>query len=212
MKVHVWYDASSEIIAVGHSIRPESDTTAAADQFVLETEIDEALSRFPDRGEEVHSLEFEVHAGPVPIHDRFTIRFGQFDEYPEDHFCRLRWRFHGDRHHVVVRRALARYGGREIEAGVGSCAHNIDHRLGLTEIETPIEEGTQCKLPRPRRPTTLAKAELNDALQSERTAMAVNLKYVLPCIRAGRTHQTTQRLIDNRARDWVDDLSMSQLV
>jgi hypothetical protein len=55
-----------------------------------------------DRGDEVHSLEFEVHAGPVPIHDRFTIRFGQFDEYPEDHFCRLRLRFHGDRHHVVV--------------------------------------------------------------------------------------------------------------
>jgi hypothetical protein len=55
-----------------------------------------------DRGEEVHSPEFEVHAGPVPIHDRFTIRFGEFDEYPGDHFCRLRLRCHGDRHHVVV--------------------------------------------------------------------------------------------------------------
>jgi hypothetical protein len=55
-----------------------------------------------DRGEDVHGPEFEVHAGPLPIHDRFTIHFGKFDEYPGDHFCRLRLRCHGDRHHVVV--------------------------------------------------------------------------------------------------------------
>ena len=53
-------------------------------------------------GEAVHSREFEVHAGPVAVHDRFTIEFGEFEVYPEDHFCRLHLTYRGDRHHMVL--------------------------------------------------------------------------------------------------------------
>jgi hypothetical protein len=52
--------------------------------------------------ESIHSREIEAHAGPVPIHDRFTIELGEFEAYPNDHFCRLRLKCHGDRHHLVL--------------------------------------------------------------------------------------------------------------
>jgi hypothetical protein len=55
-----------------------------------------------DAAEAVRSREIEVHAGPVAIHDRFTIEFGDFEAYPEDHFCRLRLKCHGERHHLVL--------------------------------------------------------------------------------------------------------------
>ena len=45
-KIHVWYDASGKIIAVGHPTSDQKATPLAAEhQFVLETEIDETLSR-----------------------------------------------------------------------------------------------------------------------------------------------------------------------
>lgn len=55
-----------------------------------------------DAAEAVQSREIEVHAGPVAIHDRFTIEFGEFEAYPKNHFCRLRLKCHGDRHHMVL--------------------------------------------------------------------------------------------------------------
>jgi hypothetical protein len=61
---------------------------------------------FPDpadhAAETVQSREIAVHVGPVAIHDRFTIDFGDFEAYPRDHFCRLRLKCHGDRHHMVM--------------------------------------------------------------------------------------------------------------
>ena len=51
---------------------------------------------------ELHSREVEVHAGPLAIHDRFTIDLTGYDCFPEHHYCRLQLRFHGDRHHVLV--------------------------------------------------------------------------------------------------------------
>jgi hypothetical protein len=64
----------------------------------------EELFRQPveDPDGQVHSREIEVHAGPVPIHDRFTIEFGEFETFPQDHFCRRRLTCHGDRHHMVL--------------------------------------------------------------------------------------------------------------
>jgi hypothetical protein len=44
----------------------------------------------------------EVHVGPVAIHDRFTIEFGEFAAHPDGHFSRLRLRCHGDRHHMLL--------------------------------------------------------------------------------------------------------------
>jgi hypothetical protein len=55
-----------------------------------------------DAAEAVQSREIEVHAGPVAIHDRFTIEFGEFEAYPKDHFCRLRLKCHGHRHHMLL--------------------------------------------------------------------------------------------------------------
>jgi hypothetical protein len=51
---------------------------------------------------DLHSREIEIHAGPVAIHDRFTIDLASFDCFPEHHYCRIQLRFHGDRHHVLV--------------------------------------------------------------------------------------------------------------
>ena len=51
---------------------------------------------------ELHSREVEVHAGPLAIHDRFTIDLAGYDCFPEHHYCRLQLRLHGDRHHVLV--------------------------------------------------------------------------------------------------------------
>jgi len=50
----------------------------------------------------VKSREIEVHAGPVLIHDQFTVELGEFESFPQDHFCRLRLKVHGDRHHMVL--------------------------------------------------------------------------------------------------------------
>jgi hypothetical protein len=73
----------------------------------VQTIIRDAPERlFPDSadhaGEAVQSREIEVHAGPVAIHDRFTIEFGDFEAYPKSHFCRLRLKCHGDRHHMLL--------------------------------------------------------------------------------------------------------------
>jgi hypothetical protein len=46
--------------------------------------------------------EIELHAGPVAIHDRFTIEFGEFETHPDGHFSRLHLKFHGDRHHLLL--------------------------------------------------------------------------------------------------------------
>jgi hypothetical protein len=64
----------------------------------------ERLFRDPadNLGEVVHSRELEIHAGPVPVHDRFTIEIGQLEVYPDDHFCRLHLTCRGDRHHLVL--------------------------------------------------------------------------------------------------------------
>jgi hypothetical protein len=50
----------------------------------------------------VKSREIEVHAGPVVIHDQFSVELGEFESFPQDHFCRLRLKVHGDRHHMVL--------------------------------------------------------------------------------------------------------------
>ncbi len=75
-----------------------------ADALAIMRDAPERL--FPDSAHHaaaaVQSREFEVHAGPVPIRDRFTIEFGEFEAYPKDHFCRLRLKCHGDRHHLVL--------------------------------------------------------------------------------------------------------------
>jgi hypothetical protein len=55
-----------------------------------------------DWSETVKSRKIEVHAGPVVIHDQFSVELGEFESFPQDHCCRLRLKVHGDRHHMVL--------------------------------------------------------------------------------------------------------------
>jgi hypothetical protein len=77
---------------------------AFADAQALMRDSPERL--FPDpaayAAEAMQSGEIQVHAGPVRIHDRYTIELGEFEAYPKHHFCRLRLECHGDRHHLVL--------------------------------------------------------------------------------------------------------------
>jgi hypothetical protein len=80
-----------------------ADTPFADAQAIMRDSPERLFPDPADHGAEaMHSREIEVHAGPVAIHARFTIEFGEFEAYPKDHFCRLRLKCHGDRHHLVL--------------------------------------------------------------------------------------------------------------
>jgi hypothetical protein len=95
---------NEEITLQRHAYASTFANAPFAGVHALLRETPERLFRDPghDSGEPVTSRELEVHAGLVPIHDRFTIEFGEFESYPQDHFCRLRLKCHGDRHHMVL--------------------------------------------------------------------------------------------------------------
>lgn len=43
-----------------------------------------------------------THVGPIPIHDRFAVTFGDFAEASGQHYATLQITFSGDKHHVLV--------------------------------------------------------------------------------------------------------------
>ena len=55
-----------------------------------------------DNTDPPQTREIQLHAGPIAIHDRFTIELGEFEAHPDGHFSRLHLRCHSDRHHVVL--------------------------------------------------------------------------------------------------------------
>jgi hypothetical protein len=64
----------------------------------------ERLFRKPadDTAKLSQTREMEVHAGPLALHDRFSIEFGDFEAHPDGHFSRLRLTCRGDRHHMLL--------------------------------------------------------------------------------------------------------------
>ena len=79
-----------------------ADVPFAEAQAIISDSPERLFPEPADAAEAMQSREIEMHAGPVPIHDRFTIEFGEFEAYPKQHFCRLRLKCHGDRHHMVL--------------------------------------------------------------------------------------------------------------
>jgi hypothetical protein len=71
----------------------------------------------------------------------------------------------------------------------------IDHRLGLRQIETPIEKGTLGKLAGLGHAGTAGQHGLQHAPGTDRTAVAANLCHVLAGVRARATHHTEQGFI-----------------
>ena len=55
-----------------------------------------------NKGPEVLTVAVGAHAGVIPIHDRFAIEFGSFEEAPGHYFATLHVKFAGDKHHVLV--------------------------------------------------------------------------------------------------------------
>jgi hypothetical protein len=55
-----------------------------------------------ESADQLQTREIEVHAGPVAIHDRFTVELGEVEAHPDGHFSRLRLSCHGDRHHMLL--------------------------------------------------------------------------------------------------------------
>ena len=89
--------------------------------------------------------------------------------------------------------------------GVGGArAHQAHHRLGLRQVELAVEEGALGELAGQGWARAVREERLQDALERDGTAVAVQFQHVFARVAAWRAHQHRQTVVERRAVDGAD--------
>ncbi len=90
---------------------------------------------------------------------------------------------------------LIRRGQRQFRARM----NHVRHRLGLRQVEAPIEERAPGELARLRQPRAVFQQRIQDELGREQSAVAGDLDHVLAREGSRRAHDGDQHLVDDLA-------------
>ncbi len=99
---------------------------------------------------------------------------------------------------------------RHSEAGFGPGPDHIENGFRLGQIDAAVEEGPQGELARLGQAGAVAERQLQDALQRERAAVAVDLDHILPGVGVGCGHVGDEDFIHPLARLGVDDVAVAE--
>ncbi len=110
-----------------------------------------------------------------------------------------------------ARREIAReLAHGEAQASLGFRLNQRHHRLGLGEVQPPIQERAQRHLARTRRPRPSRQCQRQDAPQQQRPAVGVQLHHVLTSIGMRSAHECSQHLVYRRAARRVHHMPVGQ--
>ena len=96
------------------------------------------------------------------------------------------------------------------QAGFGPGPDHVENGFRLRQIDAAIEEGPQGELARLGQAGAVAEYQLQDALQRQRAAVAVDFNHVLSGVGVGCSHVGDEHFIYAFARLGVDDVPVAQ--
>jgi hypothetical protein len=88
--------------------------------------------------------------------------------------------------------------------------YQVHDGLGLSQVKTAIEKGTQGKFARVSHTRTLRQDQTQDTLEDEWTSMSLNLYNVFTGIGTGGLHKSCKYLIHYLFSFWINHLTIGE--
>jgi len=83
------------------------------------------------------------------------------------------------------------------QRGLGAGLDDLEHGLGLREIQTSGQKGPQSELPRPGQARPLGQDLPENGLEHRKPRVAVNFHHILPGVGMGSPHEGEQNFVEH---------------